>query len=96
MQSALLDTLVGEAKVMSTQGRGMTPEEIANLALDKILHVADTAHPLLKEQARAFKEDLRKILVLYMKQAIKSDRTTLYNKLRDAGQTNAANIITKI
>ena len=96
MQSALLDTLVGEAKVMSTQGRGMTPEEIANLALDKILHVAEKAHPALKEQARAFKEELRKILVLYMRQAIKSDRTTLFNKLKDAGLTNAANIITKI
>ena len=96
MQSALLDTLVGEAKASATQKRGLTPEEISDMALKRILHVADTAHPALKEQAKAFKEDLRKILVLYMKQAIKSDRTTLFNKLKDAGLTNAADIIIKI
>lgn len=96
MHSALLDTMVGNTKAFATQGRGLNPEEIADLALDKILFVADTAHPAIKEQAKTFKEDIKKVLVMYIKQAIKSDRTTLYNKLRDAGLTNAANIITKI
>ena len=86
----------GTVKVSTTDHRGFTPEEIAERTVHQILNIADTADPKIKEQARAFKEDLRKILVLYMKQAIKSDRTTLFNKLKDAGLTNAADIITKI
>lgn len=87
---------VGEIKAYTTSYRGLTPEEIADMALPKILHVADTAAPSLKDQARIFKEQLRLILISSMKQAIKSDRTTLYNKLRGTGHTEVAEIIIKV
>jgi hypothetical protein len=87
---------VGDVKVHTTSGRGLNVEELADLALNKILHVADTAAPALKEQARLFKETIRVVLIRYMHQAIKSDRTTLYNQLRGAGNAEIAELILKI
>ena len=64
---------------------GFTPEEVANRALDKIIQVGDNSHPLVREQALAFREHIRGVLVFYMNEAVKFDRVTLAYKLREAG-----------
>jgi len=87
---------VGDVKAYATSGRGLNVEELADMAMRKLIHVADTAAPALQDQARMFKENVRVLLIQYMHQAIKSDRTTLYNKLRDAGNSEIAEIILKI
>ena len=79
--------------VHTTQGRGHTPEELANFALDKIMYVSKDASPLIKDQAEAFKEHIRAVLVKYLKQAVTSDRTTLANKLRQAGHSDLIKIL---
>lgn len=85
--------LEGEVKVIATKGRGHTPEEIAELALAKILYVSKDANPLIREQAEAFKGYIREVLVKYLKQAVQSDRTTLANKLRQAGHSDLIKIL---
>lgn len=87
---------VGEVKAYTTSGRGLNVEELADMAMRKLIHVADTAAPALQDQARMFKENVRALMIAYMHQAIKSDRTTLYNQLRDAGNTEVAEIILRI
>jgi len=77
--------LNGSVIIHSTENRGFTPEEIANRALDKIMYVGKDAHPLIRDQAEAFRENIRHVLVFYLKEAVKSDRTTLANRLREAG-----------
>ena len=74
-------------EVHTTSHRGHTPEEIAEFALDKIMYVSKDANPLIKEQAEAFKGYIRHVLVHHLKIAVKSDRTTLANKLRKAGHS---------
>jgi hypothetical protein len=64
---------------------GFTPEEVAERALDKIISVGDNSHPLVRDQALAFREHIRAVLVFYMKEAIKFDHVTLANRLREAG-----------
>jgi len=64
---------------------GFTPEEVAERALDRIIQVGDQSHPLVREQAIAFRNHLREILVFYMNEAVKFDRVTLAHKLREAG-----------
>lgn len=76
---------VGDVMVMSTQGRGFTPEEIAERALDKIIHVGSSAHPAIRDQAEAFKDSIRQVLVYYMHEAIRSHNVTLVNKFTKAG-----------
>ena len=85
--------LEGEVKVIATKGRGHTPEEIAEFALAKILYVSKDANPLIREQAEAFKGYIREVLVKYLKQAVQSDRTTLANKLREAGHSDLIKIL---
>ncbi len=89
-------TQIGDVKAYATSGRGLNVEELADMAMRKVIHVADTASPALKDQARIFKENIRALMIAYMHQAIKSDRTTLYNKLRDAGNAEIADIILRI
>jgi hypothetical protein len=77
--------LGGQIRVETTQNRGFTPEEISERALDKIISVGGDSHPAITEQARAFRENIRKVLVFYMKEAVRSHNVTLANKFRKAG-----------
>jgi hypothetical protein len=72
-------------KVMTTEGRGFTPEEIADRAVNKIISVGSQTHPAIRDQAEAFKENIRKVLVFYIKEAVRSDHVTIANKLRQVG-----------
>jgi hypothetical protein len=64
---------------------GFTPEEVAERALDKIIQVGENSHPLVREQANAFRNNIRGVLVFYMNEAVRFDRVTLAHKLREAG-----------
>lgn len=95
MISADGETLAGQVKSYTTSGRGLNVDELSEMALAKLIHVADTAAPALQEQARIFREQIKIVLMRYMHQAIKSDRTTLYNQLKPA-HPDVAEIILKI
>jgi hypothetical protein len=82
--------------VITTAGRGMTPEEVTDLALNKIISISDTAPPEIAAQAREFRERLRMVLVYYMKQAIASDRTTVYNIVKEAGHPDLAEALRRL
>jgi hypothetical protein len=88
-------SLVGDVKTYTTSGRGLNVDELSEMALRKLLHVADTASPALKEQAEIFRSRIKQLLMSYMHQAIKSDRTTLYNLLRP-GHPDVAEIILRV
>ena len=93
MFSAQSSTHVGNIQVMTTSNRGFTPEEVAERALDKIIYVGKDANPLIKDQAEAFKNNIREVIVFYMKEAIKSDRTTLAVRLREAGHPELVQLL---
>lgn len=76
---------VGNVMVMTTEGRGFTPEEIAERALDKIIYVGAQSHPAIRDQAEAFKGNIRQVLVQYMHEAVRSHNVTLVNKFKQAG-----------
>ena len=79
--------------VITTSNGGMTPEQVAELCLAKIIYVGNDANPLLKEQALAYKDSIRQALVFYMKQAIKSNHTTIANKLHEAGHSELTKLL---
>lgn len=82
--------------VITTENRGQTPEEVATRCVEKIVQVSENAHPVLRDQAIAYRNAVQQIVTLYMKEAIKSDRTTVYNAIRDAGQLNLAEAIRRL
>jgi rRNA pseudouridine-1189 N-methylase Emg1 (Nep1/Mra1 family) len=85
MISTLAGGDIGSVMVMTTEGRGFTPEEIAERALDKIIFVGAQAHPAIRDQAEAFKGSIRQVLVHYMHEAVRSHNVTLVNKFKQAG-----------
>ena len=80
-------------KVMTTQGRGFTPEEIADRAVNKIISVGSQTHPVIRDQAEAFRESIRSVLVFYIKEAVQSDRVTVANKLKQAGHPELVKLL---
>jgi hypothetical protein len=82
--------------VQTTNGRGLPVEHWAARCLDRIVHVADDSESPIKAQAMAFKEEIRAVITQYMGNAIKSERTTLYNVLLKAGHPEAAELIRRL
>ena len=82
--------------VHTTNGRGFTPEEVASRCADKLIHVSDSAPREIADQARAFKAQIEKTVAHYMREAIASDRTTVYNALMDAGHPELAELIRRL
>jgi hypothetical protein len=84
---------VGSVMVQTTDNRGFTPEEIADRALDKIMYVGSQTHPAIRDQAEAFRENIRKVIVFYMHEAIRSHNVTLVSKFKQAGHPELTAIL---
>jgi len=82
--------------VRTTENRGFSPEELAEQCVEKVISVSDNAHPGIRDQARAFSKHIEKLIAYYMRQAIRSDRTTVYNALNDAGHPELAELIRRL
>ena len=82
--------------VHTTENRGFTPEEVAARCADKIVAVAETAPPAIRDQARAYKKNIERVVTQYMQEAVRSDRTTVYNALNDAGHPELADAIRRL
>jgi hypothetical protein len=93
MFSALGGLKIGEVKVSMVSGRGFTPEELAEQALNKIVSIGGNCHPVIRDQAEAFKNEIRGVLVHYMRQAVRSDHTTLANQFRAAGHPELVKLL---
>ena len=85
-----------KVEVVTTQNRGQTPEEVAERCINKIVGISATADPVIRQQAQAYKTQIEQVIVHYMKQAIQSDRTTVYNALLDAGEQKLADLIRRL
>lgn len=82
--------------VQTTENRGFTPDEVAERCVSKLISVSDQAHPGIRDQAHAFKKHMEKVVAFYMREAIRSDRTTVYNALKDAGHPELAELIRRL
>jgi len=82
--------------VHTTKDRGFTPEEIAERCVKELISISPDSHPAIHDQAVAFRARIQHLLVVYMQQAIQSDRTTIYNALKDAGHPELADLIRRL
>ena len=81
---------MGKVSVITTDNRGLSVEEVAQMAVNKILYVAEDAPEPLREQAKAFKDTVREVIVYHMKHAVDQDRATVAARLREAGYPELA------
>lgn len=84
---------VGVVQVVTTNNRGMNAEEWADLAVDRVISISDTAPLPIREQARAFRDHLRQVMVFYFKKVARSERSTIATILRKEGYSHIADKI---
>lgn len=88
-----IPALLSSVEVITTNNRGVTPEELTEKALDKIIYVGSQSHPAIRDQAEAFRAQIREVILFYMQRAVESHTTTVANKLRQAGYPELIEII---
>ena len=71
-------------------------EQIAQIVLDKICIVSNTAPEPIRQQAFAYKENIRKILLDYVALAKKEERASIVNILEKNNGNDLANLIRRL
>ena len=90
------DLTVGNLGVKTTNHRGHTVEEVAEMATNKIVSISDAAPAPIRAQAHAFKEVCKNVIMYYMQEAINNHICTICNQLEKQGQKDLAEIIRRL
>ena len=90
------ETEVGNLSVTTTNNRGHTVEEVAEMATNRLVSISDTAPAPIRAQAHAFRKACKHIITYYMNEAIKNHVCTICNELEKQGQKDLANIIRRL
>ena len=96
MFSVDVSSSLGTVGVKTTENKGLSPEYWTERIMERLVAVSDNADPMVKAQAEAFKETIQKVVLLYMKQAILSDRATVAGLLEKQGHKEMADIIRRL
>jgi|TARA_R110002020_G_scaffold160388_3_gene344797 hypothetical protein len=87
---------LGTISVFTSTDGGHSPEQIADMALNRIMQVNETAPPVIRDQAIAHKDKLREVLIYYMHSMAKSERTTIWALMKKQGHEDIAEIIRRL
>jgi hypothetical protein len=58
---------LGIATTSAVSGRGFTPEELAEHAINEVISIGNNSHPVLQAQAEAFRDDIRGVMLNYLR-----------------------------
>jgi hypothetical protein len=87
---------VMKVDVATTSNGGHPPEFWASRCAERIVQVSESAHPAIREQALAYKNQVEQIILFHMKHAIQSDRTTVGHAVTEAGQPQLAELLRRL
>ena len=87
---------VGDVGVFTSTNRGHSAEEMAEMALNKIMLVSDDAPPVIRDQAIAHRDKLKDVLIFYLKRMAQSERPTIWAQMRQQGHDDLAEIIRRL
>jgi hypothetical protein len=86
----------GVVSVMTSSNGGHTPEQVAELCVDRLMSVSESAPPEIAMQARAFKDQMLAVVLHYVKMAAREDRESVVAKLEQVGATDVAQRIRRL
>tara|TARA_R110000744_G_scaffold126396_1_gene232701 strand:+ start:1411 stop:1701 length:291 start_codon:yes stop_codon:yes gene_type:complete len=87
---------LGNVMVYTSNNSGHSPEQIADMALNKIMSVSNSAPPVIRDQAMAHRDKLKEILIYYMKSMAQSERTSICALMKKQGHDDMAEIIRRL
>ena len=91
-----VESNIGDVVVKTTENRGLSPEELAERAVEQIVSVSSSVDPVVRQQAEAFKQRMYYVIVQACQDAILSNQTTLHNMLSKQGHEDMADIIRRL
>lgn len=96
MSFASAGTAPFAVNVVTSSNGGHSPEQVAELCVDRLIRISDTAPPELALQAKAFREQMLAVVLHYVKVAAREDRESVIAKLEQAGAANVAQQIRRL
>jgi hypothetical protein len=96
MFSLKTDVTIGSLGVTTTDHKGHSVDEIAEMAVNKIVSISNNADPMIKAQAHAFKDRTKMVVAYYIQEGVKNHICTVCNELEKQGHKDLANIIRRI
>ena len=87
---------LGVIEAKTTSFGGHPPEFWASRLTEKIVSHSENEDPHIKEQARAFKDQMTNVLLHYVALAKKQERDTICQVLISNGHQDMANIIRRV
>jgi len=87
---------VAQVNVMTSDNGGLSSDQITELALDKIVRVSHDAPPAIRDQAEAFKDQIRSVLRHYVELTRKEERGTICQMLSKAGHQDTADLVRRL
>ena len=87
---------VGNVSVVTTENEGISLDHWAERATNTIVSVGSQSHPVIQEQAKAFKDQVFHVVRHYMQEAGNSSRTDLIAECEQGGYQEIAQILRKM
>lgn len=92
----MLSSAVGSPFVVTSTNGGHSPEQVADLCVNRLIQVSDTAPPEIAMQAKAFREQMLAVVLHYVRMAAREDRESVIAKLELAGAADVAQQIRRL
>ena len=89
-------TSLGLIEAKTSSHGGHPPEFWAERLTEKIVSGSDSEDPYIQEQAKAYKDLIYKVCLIYIKNALKSYKATLIQDFIKQGDAELADIIKRI
>ena len=87
---------VMKVEVETTSNRGHPPEFWAKRCVERLIQISDSAPLAIREQAVAFQKQMEHVVLLHVKRAIQSDRTTVGQAVTEAGHPSLAELVRRL
>lgn len=83
----------GQVETIVTSGRGLNPDELTRMLLPKLIYIGPDVPESVRVAGEMQKARMEALLKHYFAQAQKSQNTSIYNVLMNAGHPEAAQIV---
>ena len=84
---------IGQVETIVTGGRGLNPDELTKMIMPKLICIGPDVPADIRAAAEAQQERMAALVRHYFAQAQKSQNTTVFNILKNAGHDEAAELV---
>ena len=61
-----IETTTGTVGVQTTENKGLSPEYWTDRIVERLVSISDTADPMVKAQAEAFRDSIQQLILHYL------------------------------